>query len=161
MIVIYVLSGALLLLELSTRTWLHGYAKQHGWVLTDNLRIAVVLVLITTSSAHFSSLRYDLLAMLPPPIPREMWIISATGVIELLGAAGLLSVRWRSAACASLIVFLMSVFPANIYAALNDIPFSGRPATPLPLRTAIQILLIGVIGWVMWYERRRKRLHVA
>jgi uncharacterized membrane protein len=50
---------------------------------------------------------------------------------------------WRS----SLALYLVAVFPGNVYAAVNEVPFRGEPPTPLWLRTPIQLLFIGVVLW--------------
>jgi uncharacterized membrane protein len=48
-----------------------------------------------TAASHFSSLKYDLAAMIPPPLTGALWMISLTGVLEALGAIGLLLPRFR------------------------------------------------------------------
>jgi uncharacterized membrane protein len=48
-----------------------------------------------TAASHFSSLKYDLAAMIPPPLTGALWMIYLTGVLEALGAIGLLLPRFR------------------------------------------------------------------
>jgi uncharacterized membrane protein YphA (DoxX/SURF4 family) len=51
--------------------------------------------------------------------PRSDLIITATGILEILGAIGLMVPRtWRAAALC-LVLLLVALFPANVYAALN------------------------------------------
>jgi len=35
------------------------------------------------------------------------------------------------------------MFPANVYAARSGAELGGRPVTPLPMRTAMQVLYVG------------------
>ena len=37
-----------------------------------------------------SGMKFDYAAMIPPPLPDDLWVIYTTGVLELAGAAGLL-----------------------------------------------------------------------
>jgi uncharacterized membrane protein len=69
------------------------------------------------SSAHFTSMKYDLERMVPRVFPRPMWIIYGTGVLEFLGAAALLVAKVHSLAGTCLMVLLVVMFPANVRAA--------------------------------------------
>jgi uncharacterized membrane protein len=44
-------------------------------------------------------------------------------------------------------VLLVALFPANVYAIVNEIPLGGRAPTPLWLRASMQLLYIGMIWW--------------
>lgn len=145
MIVLYVLLTTIPLFELCRRLFRRHWQLASRLTWQHSLRLAVAVVFVITGIAHFTELKYDMLAMLPSPVPKQMWIIYATGLLEFAGAIGILIPRFAKLTGVCLIVFLICVFPANINAALNDIPFNGRPATPLFLRTFIQVLLIGVI----------------
>ena len=87
-------------------------------------------------------------ALLPPPFPPAPWLIVATGVPELLGAAGLFVPGWRRAASVALAVFLVVIFPANIYVAGRSV--AGLPMPSVSMRWAMQagyMLLVLVAGW--------------
>lgn len=145
MIVLYVLLITVPLFECCRRLFGQRWQLVSQLTWQHSLRLAVAVVFVTTGIAHFTELKHDMLAMLPSPFPKQMWIIYATGLLEFAGAIGILIPRFAKLTGICLIVFLICVFPANINAALNDIPFNGRPATPLLLRTFIQVLLISVI----------------
>jgi uncharacterized membrane protein len=100
-----------------------------------------------TAVAHFNSMRPDLVAMVPPFIPNPELMVTFTGVAEILGAAGLLIPRTRRLAAVALIVFLVAVLPANIYAAQAGLTLRGAPVTPLIPRVALQILFIALLWW--------------
>ncbi|MCV2402515.1 hypothetical protein OFY17_06370 [Marinomonas sp. C2222] len=156
MIVLYIFIPTFLLCELLRRFRGRAGKFQVDWQLADSLRFAVILVLCVIGSSHFSPLKLDMLAMLPPPIPKDLSIIYLTGLFEFAGAIGLLLPRTRILASYCLIVMLICFFPANIYAALNDIPFNGRAATPLIIRTPIQLLLIISLVFIAWHERKNR-----
>ena len=69
------------------------------------------------------------------------------GALQILGAVGLLVPRTRRLAGICLALLLVAMFPGNVYAALNDVPFRGEAPTPLWLRTPIQLLFIGMVLW--------------
>jgi len=70
-----------------------------------------------------------------------------TGVFELAGAVGLLLPAVRRLAAWCLIALLVAMFPANVYAALRNITLRGRAATPLLVRTPLQIFWIAALWW--------------
>lgn len=106
------------------------------------LRLSVALLFVATGSAHFMGLREDLVRMVPPFLPSPELLVTLTGVLELVLAAGLLHPRTARASSLSLAALLVAMFPANVYAALEGIPLGGRPPTPLPLRAALQIFFL-------------------
>jgi uncharacterized membrane protein len=108
---------------------------------------ALAIMFLVTSTAHFTGMKYDLAAMMPEPLPNDLWIIYLTGVLEIAGAIGLLIPRTRRLAGIGLVLLMVAVFPANVNAALNGIPFGGEPPTPLWLRAPEQLLFIGMLWW--------------
>jgi uncharacterized membrane protein len=119
------------------------------------LRIALALVFAGMGVLHFvPPVARGMRAMIPPPLRRPGWpraLVAATGVCELLGAAGLL-VPWdgvRLAAGICLVVFLAAVFPANAYAARDPERF-GRTAIPFVPRLALQVVLAVLVLAAAW-----------
>jgi hypothetical protein len=49
-----------------------------------------------TGLAHFTKMKHELARMVPDVFPRPLLVIYATGVLEFLGAAGLLLPRFRA-----------------------------------------------------------------
>ncbi|WP_280507599.1 DoxX family protein [Nocardia flavorosea] len=90
----------------------------------------------------------DLVAMVPSAIPFPEFAVYATGVLELAGAAGLLFAGTRRWAGLGLAVLLVAMVPANIYAAVEDIPLNGEPPTPLWFRIPEQIVYIAAALWI-------------
>ncbi|WP_431922850.1 DoxX family protein [Micromonospora wenchangensis] len=123
-------------------TGLAGVDALDGW--HPALRVGLALLFITTGFAHFvSPRREDLIAMVPPRLPHPGMLVTATGVLELAGAAGLLIPATARPAAAGLALLLLAMFPANVSAARRRLTLAGRPVTPLGTRTAMQIVYVG------------------
>ena len=67
------------------------------------------------------------LLIVPNFVPWPETAVLITGVLEIAGAAGLLTMRFRRAAGIGLAAYAICVFPANIYHALYSIPVNGLP----------------------------------
>ena len=122
-----------------------GVTPLRNWPAATRVGLAVMLCF--TAVAHFNSLRPDLIAMVPPFVPAPSFMVTFTGVCEILGAIGLLVPRTRRIAAVALIVFLLAVLPANIHAATAGLTLRGAPVTPVIPRVALQALFIGLIWW--------------
>jgi uncharacterized membrane protein len=109
--------------------------------------IAVVILFLFTGSTLFTAMKHDYAAMLPGPLSGNVGLIYLTGALQIAGAVGLLISRTRRLAGICLVLLLVAMFPGNVYAAVNEVPFRGEPPTPLWLRTPIQLLFIGVVLW--------------
>jgi uncharacterized membrane protein len=82
-------------------------------------------------------------------------LVYLTGVLELLGAVGLVIANTRRVAGLGLAALYIMLLPANIYAAVNDVPLQGEAPTPLWLRVPEQVLYIAVALWVSRSTGRR------
>jgi uncharacterized membrane protein len=111
--------------------------------LVPALRVGLALMFLLTGLAHFGlGRRASLVAMVPPRLPRPELLVTVTGVLELAGAAGLLLPPTYRLAAGCLAVLMLAMFPANVHAARHHVDLAGKPATPLPLRTALQVLYV-------------------
>jgi uncharacterized membrane protein len=113
----------------------------------DAVRIGMAALFLFTASAHFTTMKHDLAAMIPPPLTGSIWLIHLTGALEIAGSLGLLIPRFRRPAAIGLVLMLIALFPANVYAALNGVTLRGQPATALWLRTPMQIIWIAALWW--------------
>ena len=109
------------------------------------LRGGLAVMFLFTASAHWGRQRGDLVAMVPGVFPRPDLMVSATGVLEIVGAVGLLIPATAALAAACLVMLLISLFPANIRAAREGLTIGGRAATALPLRTLLQLVFIAAV----------------
>ena len=109
------------------------------------LRMALFLVFLVTASAHWGRGRADLIRMVPPAFPRAAAIVTVTGVLEILGAVGLLVPVTARAAAICLAILLVALFPANIRAARERLTIMGRPAASVAVRSAIQVIFVSAL----------------
>lgn len=116
-----------------------GVGYLAGW--TAAIAVGLAAMLVLTGIAHFAPpLRRDLIAIVPPRLPAPGLLVTLTGVLELLGAAGLLLPETRVAAAACLLLML-TMFPANVYASRMPNPPKSM-TTRLPQRIAIEIVFL-------------------
>lgn len=108
---------------------------------------ALVVMFVFTGIAHFNKMKHDLARMVPAMFPRPLLLVYFTGLLEFMGAVGLLLPRFRSGAGIYLIVLLIAIFPANVSAAMKGTTLAGKPATALWLRAPMQALFIGMLLW--------------
>ncbi|WP_067475215.1 DoxX family protein [Actinomadura hibisca] len=129
-----------------------GVARFATWRVSGAHALAAMLV--CTGTAHFMPdsvtvmpSHADMTAMVPPFVPFPDLMVYATGVLELLGALGLVRTATRPVAGIGLVVLFVVMFPANVYAAIEDVPLNGDPATPLWFRIPEQLVFIAVALW--------------
>lgn len=98
--------------------------------------------------AHFVATETEM-RIVPPYVPWPREAVLASGVFELLGAAGLLWRRMRRAAGIGLFLLTIMVTPAHFYMLqrpeLFDVPYWA-----LVLRLPIQVALLALIAWSTW-----------
>jgi uncharacterized membrane protein len=110
-----------------------------------SLRIALATMFMFTAAAHFNAMRKDLIAMVPPIFPAPGLLVTITGVLEVVGAIGLLYPPTAPWAAIGLALLMIAMFPANVYAARKKLTLRGRPATSLWPRAMIQLLFIVLV----------------
>src|SRR5215469_1348148 len=109
------------------------------------LRAALAVMFFLTASAHWGKRRADLARMVPPAFPRPGMLVTITGVLEILGAIGLLVPVTARPAAICLAVLLVAMFPANIRAAREQLTIAGRRVPSLPVRTILQVFFIATL----------------
>lgn len=115
---------------------------------------ALAAMLVVTASAHFVPAgvtfmpnHADMVNMVPPFVPFPGFMVYASGVLELIGTAGLVLTGTRRAAGISLAVLFVLLLPANIHATVSAASFNGEAVTPLWLRIPEQVLYIAIALW--------------
>ena len=113
------------------------------WPVTVAGRVAIAVMFVFTGGSHFL-VPGPLVEMVPPLFPRPDRWVALTGVLEILGGIGLLVPRTRKLAACCLALFLVAVFPANVYAAQNKVGLGGHVNGPgyLWFRAPLQLLLL-------------------
>jgi uncharacterized membrane protein len=113
------------------------------------LRFALAAMFVFTTISHFHPrTRPDLIRMVPARLPAPEWLVTATGVFELMGAIGLLLPRVTAPAAYGLMALLLAMLPANVHAARAGLTVAGRRATPLVWRLPLQLFWIAALWWV-------------
>src|SRR5258708_26483133 len=115
-------------------------ARLIGWLGVDYVdswpravAVGLAVMFVMTGVAHFvPAMRRDMIAIVPPRLPAPGVLVTITGVLELLGAAGVLFPPTRVAAAACLFVLMLAMFPANAYA-------SRMPNQPKPLPSRLAV----------------------
>jgi uncharacterized membrane protein len=85
--------------------------------------------------------------IVPPYIPFPLLAVIVSGIFELLGAAGLMIKRTRSAAGVGLTLLTLAVTPANVFMYQHADQFSQVPSWLLLVRLPLQLVLIACILW--------------
>jgi len=125
-------------------------ARLVGWLGVDYVdswpqaaAVGLAAMFVMTGVAHFvPAMRRDMIAIVPPLLPAAGALVTITGVLELVGAAGLLYPPTRVAAAVCLFVLMLVMFPANVYA--SRMPNPPRSMTSrLDLRTVEEIVYLG------------------
>lgn len=80
--------------------------------------------------------------IMPDWIPFQNELVYLSGFFEIIGAAGLMFRRTRTAAAFGLILLLIAVFPANINMAMHADRFPSIPAWILFARLPFQFVLV-------------------
>lgn len=110
-----------------------------------SLQGAVAFMMLLTASAHWGKRRPDLIRMVPPFFSRREWIVTATGLLEIAGAIGIMLPPTSLTASVCLTVLLIAMFPANVYAARKKLTIGGKPVPKLHVRILLQILFIAAV----------------
>jgi uncharacterized membrane protein len=132
------------------------WAQANSW--RGALRVALAGMFLFTAVSHFHPrTRPELVQMVPPALPEPALLITATGVLELAGSAGLLIPPVARAAAFGLIGLLAAMFPANVHAAHQGLIVAGHPASSLVWRLPLQLFWM----WALWWTTRRQAIATA
>ena len=116
-------------------------------------RVGLSLFFAFTALGHFVRPE-EMAAMLPPSVPYRVGLIYLTGVFELMGAAGVWVPRLRRLTGLCLMVLLLAILPANVYAAINRVEFGGHAGGPAYLLVRVPFQFF-VIWWTYYATVRR------
>jgi len=105
----------------------------------------VFLWFLVGGIAHFVATETEM-RIVPPYIPWPRATVLVTGVLELLGAAGLLWRPTRRAAGLGLFALTIAVTPAHIYMLQRPELFEV-PYWALVARLPLQVALLALIWW--------------
>jgi uncharacterized membrane protein len=121
-----------------------GFQAANSWI--GSLRFALAIMFLFTAASHFAPrTRAQMILMVPPAFAHPALLVTLTGLLEAVGAVGLLVPSLVRPAATALAALLVAVFPANVHAARARLEIGGRRAMPLPLRLPLQLFWIGLL----------------
>ena len=114
-------------------------------MLTHILATVYGIAFIFAGIAHFRSPQI-FVDIVPNFLPFPLFLVYLTGVMEIAGGIGIIHPDTRVLTGRFLVLFLIAVFPANLYMWMADVPFNGSLLTTPQhmLRFVIQIILITI-----------------
>lgn len=115
--------------------------------------IGLAILFLFTGIGHFARTE-AMTQMLPDWVPERTLLVYLTGVLEFTVAAGFLLPSFRRLAGWVASVILVVFFPANIYAALNHVPFGGHAWGPVYLLVRAPLQLM-ILAWIYMFVLRR------
>ncbi|WP_339701030.1 hypothetical protein [uncultured Roseivirga sp.] len=109
-------------------------------------RIAMSIMLLFTAIGHFAFTK-GMSMMIPEFVPFKESVVYLSGIFEILLALGLLIPKFQTVSGWALVIFLLLMLPANIYASMNKVnyqkgTFEGNGLTYLWFRIPLQFLFI-------------------
>jgi uncharacterized membrane protein len=132
-------------------------ARVVGWLGVDyvdswpaSIAVGLAVMFTMTGVAHFApGMRRDMIAIVPPRLPKPALLVTITGVLELLGAVGLLYPPTRVAAAACLFLLMLAMFPANVYASRMPNPPKSMTSR-LDVRSGEEVVYLAaaVVVWI-------------
>jgi len=122
----------------------------------DLVRIGLAIFLVVAGVAHFVAPR-PYVEHLPELVPMRAELVALTGIAEIVLAAGLVGPRrWHRPVGLAVAAYLVLVFPANLYAAVSQVPIEGVPNGWIRwARLPLQIPLIAAALWSTRSDGRR------
>jgi uncharacterized membrane protein len=113
----------------------------------DAARIAAAVAFVFAGVSHFLT-PLQFVQHIPEWLPYRYEQVYATGLLEILLGLGLLTRQFRRPVAVALAIYLVLVFPANVYVAVAGVDVVGLPGGWYPwLRLLFQPVFI---WWVLW-----------
>jgi uncharacterized membrane protein len=114
----------------------------------DLWRVALAGAMVVAGVLHFAQ-PTPFIQHLPPWVGHRELLVAASGVVEVgLGLGLLARPPLRRTAGLLLAVFLVAVFPANVYVAVSGVDVDGQPGGIYPwLRLFLQPPLVWLAVW--------------
>jgi uncharacterized membrane protein len=138
---------ASVLLVATAVSWLA--ARRSGW--RHHARRGMGVAMIVAGVAHLVG-PDPFVQHLPEWVPAREPLVFASGLLEIALGGALLWARARRVAVGrALALYLLAVWPANIYVAAAGVDVEGQPDGPYPwIRLPLQLLFI---AWALWSSR--------
>ena len=116
-------------------------------------RLSLAIMLLFTGAAHFFKTAVMVESM-PDFLSYKVELVYLTGVLELLGAIGLLLPATARISAVALILFFIAILPANIIGSMKHVAFGGMENGPVYLFFRIPLQAF-FIGWAYYFGIRK------
>lgn len=145
----------LLALALSTATSAAVTGLAHRFSPRRAARLGLAIAMTFAGASHLF-LAPPFIQHLPTWVPLRAEIVLVSGLVEIaLGIALLLPAPTRRRVGVVLALYLLAVFPGNVFVAVFDVEVDGQPGGVYPwLRLPLQLLFI---AWALWSTREAGR----
>src|SRR5688500_14461290 len=142
-----------LLLSFAAFWLLNKYVLKNKVTLSYIGRASLSIMLLLTSSAHFSKTA-EMVQSMPDFLPYKVQLVYVTGIVEVLAAIGLLVHRAVKITSFALIFFFVSILPANVIGSLKEVKLGGMENGPMYLFFRIPLQLF-FIWWTYYFGIRK------
>jgi uncharacterized membrane protein len=141
----------LLVLTLATATSAAVTALRHRFSPRGAARWGMAIAMAFAGASHLF-LATPFIQHLPTWVPLRAEIVLISGLVEIaLAFALLLPPPTRQRVGVALALYLVAVFPGNVYVAVFDVDVDGQPGGAYPwVRLPLQLLFI---AWALWSTR--------
>ena len=125
-------------------------ARGHG-TRRDHARRGLALAMVVAGLAHLVG-PDPFVQHLPDWVPGRTALVAVTGVVEIALGLALVGRRGhRTWAGRLLALYLVAVWPANVYVAIEDVDVDGQPGGAYAwIRLPLQVVFI---AWALWSTR--------
>lgn len=144
----------LLVLALSTAACAAVAGCRGRFLPREAARLGMAIALAFAGASHLF-LATPFVQHLPPWVPLRAEIVLISGLVEIaLGIALLLPPPTRRRVGVALALYLVAVFPGNVYVAVSHVDVDGQPGGVYPwVRLPLQLLFI---AWALWSTREAR-----
>lgn len=136
---------SLVLVAATLAAWAAG-RRSSTW--RDHARRGMAVAMVVAGVAHLVQ-PDPFVQHLPGWVPAREALVLLSGLAEIgLGLALVARRTWRVAAGAAVALFLVAVWPANVYVAVAGVDVDGQPGGAYPwIRLPFQVLFV---AWALW-----------
>ncbi len=112
-----------------------------------NIGLAIVFLWFMGGGiTHFTDPNF-FVSIMPPSVGYQLEIVYISGVLEILGAIGILIPAVRQMSGNGLVLLVVCVSPANIHMWMHPELFPDVPEAFLTARLVVQVVLLMLIWW--------------
>jgi uncharacterized membrane protein len=112
------------------------------------VREVAVLDSVITGAAFFTSMRHDIVRMVPVGVPHPRLVVALTGATQIVAGAALAVPVATTTAAGVLAMVMVAKVPANLKASREGLIIRGPLPTPPALRIPLLCLWLALLCWI-------------